>query len=280
VSAPQSPMRLLLKLRSSIHLLILLAFLGGASAIAQDLDNATITGKVADQNGAVIPGATVKVTLANTKTERTVVSDGDGNYKIIQLAPGKYTLEATANSFQPTVMAELEFIGGRNAQIDIVLLPPGIKLDTVVVTTDDASPVDVTRTVVGNTVKTREIESLPVASRSPLDLIFTMGGAAEEPLSVRDLATDSSKRTTPEEAGNFSISGGTAYSNNITIDGLDNNDDRSAKERFTPSMDAVDEVQIIRNQFAAEYGRASGGRINLRTRGGANKFRAGLLLFS
>ncbi|HEX3083561.1 MAG TPA: carboxypeptidase regulatory-like domain-containing protein, partial [Pyrinomonadaceae bacterium] len=243
------------------------------SAAAQDLDNVTISGKVTDQNGAVVPGATVTAKLVDTKVERTAVTDDDGNYKIIQLAPGKYMLTAAANSFQATVESGLEFTAGRNAQIDLVLFPPGLKLDPVVITTEDASPVDVTRTVVGGTVKTREIESLPVASRSPIDLIFTMGGVAEEPLSVRDLATDPSARTTPEEAGNFSISGGTAYSNNITIDGLDNNDDRSAKERFTPSIDAVDEVQIIRNQFAAEYGRASGGRINLRTRGGANKFR-------
>ena len=242
-------------------------------ATAQDLDNVTITGKVTDQNGAVIPGATVTAKLIDTKVERSAVSDGDGNYKLIQLAPGKYTLAASANSFQTTAESGLEFIAGRSAQIDLVLFPPGLKLDPVVVTVEDASPVDVTRTVVGGTVKTREVENLPVASRSPLDLIFTMGGVAEEPLSVRDLANDPSARTTPEEAGNFSISGGTAYSNNITIDGLDNNDDRSAKERFTPSIDAVDEVQIIRNQFAAEYGRASGGRINLRTRGGSNKFR-------
>src|SRR5207244_3910478 len=116
---------------------------------AQDLDNVTITGKVTDQHGAIIPGATVKATLANTRVERTVVTDGDGNYKIIQLAPGKYTVEATAISFQRTFLPGLEFIAGRNAQIDLVLFPPGIKLDTVVVTTDDASPVDVTRTVVG-----------------------------------------------------------------------------------------------------------------------------------
>ncbi|HSP62967.1 MAG TPA: hypothetical protein VLQ90_08310, partial [Pyrinomonadaceae bacterium] len=137
----------------------------------------------------------------------------------------------------------------------------------------EAPQVDTARTVVGGTVATREIESLPVNSRSPLDLIFTLGGVAEEPLSTRDLANDRTfSRSTPEEAGIFSLSGGTAYSNNITIDGLDNNDDRAARERFTPSIEAIDEVQIIRNQFAAEYGRASGGRVNLRTRGGSNKF--------
>jgi len=100
-----------------------------------------------------------------------------------------------------------------------------------------------------------------VNSRSPLDLIFTLGGVSEEPLSTRDLAQDrTSSRSTPEEAGIFSLSGGTAYSNNITIDGLDNNDDRATRERFTPSIEAIDEVQIIRNQFAAEYAaRRAGG---------------------
>src|SRR5262249_13537162 len=105
------------------------------------------------------------------------------------------------------------------------------------------------------------------------DLIFMLGGVSEEPLSTRGLAEDrAAVRNTPEEAGYFSISGAPAYSNNITIDGLDNNDDRAARERFTPSLEAVEEVQLIRNQFAAEYGRASGGRLNLRTRSGASKF--------
>ena len=114
---------------------------------------------------------------------------------------------------------------------------------------------------------------MPILTRSPLDLIFTLPGVAEEPLSTRDLAEDrKGGATTPEEAGTFSLSGGAAYSNNITIDGLDNNDDRAARERFTPSIEAIDEVQIIRNQFAAEYGRASGGRMNLRTRGGSKNF--------
>src|SRR3954469_22780040 len=63
---------------------------------AQDLDNVTLSGKVTDQNGAVIPGATVTVSQENTKAERTTVTDGDGNYKIIQLSPGKYNVKAQA----------------------------------------------------------------------------------------------------------------------------------------------------------------------------------------
>jgi hypothetical protein len=66
--------------------------------------------------------------------------------------------------------------------------------------------------------------------------------------------------------------GAPAYSNNLTIDGLDNNDDRAARERFQPSLEAVAEVQVVTNQFSAEYGRASGGRVNLRTRSGSKNF--------
>jgi len=150
---------------------------------------------------------------------------------------------------------------------------------TVTVTEDDAPLVDTTRTIVGNTITEREIEEIPTDSRSPLDLVLTLGGTSEEQLSTRELSGDRGERgvsapgTTPEEAGIFGLSGGAAYSNNITIDGLDNNDDRSASFRFEPSVDSIAEVQVIKNQFSAEYGRASGGRVNLRTKAGSNKFR-------
>jgi hypothetical protein len=226
-----------------------------------------------DQNNAVIPGATVTATLTVTKLERTVVADDNGQYKLIQLPPGTYSIKAAFTNFATEEKTDLTTIAGQNVQLNFILKPAGISAEAVIISTAEAQQIDTARTVVGGTVTTREVESLPVASRSPLDLIFTLGGVAEEPLSTRDLAEDrTSARSTPEEAGNFSLSGGTAYSNNITIDGLDNNDDRGARERFTPSIEAVEEVHVIRNQFAAEYGRASGGRVNLRTRSGSNQF--------
>lgn len=250
-----------------------LVFLVSQLCSAQDLDTVTIAGHITDQNGAVIPGTSVAATIVKTRVGRTVVADGDGRYKIIQLEPGIYSVKASFAGFAAEEKTELTTVAGQNVQLDFTLKPATVTAEAIIVSVAEASQVDTTRTIVGGTVATREIESLPVNSRSPLDLIFTLGGVSEEPLSTRDLAQDrTSSRSTPEEAGVFSLSGGAAYSNNITIDGLDNNDDRAARERFTPSIEAIDEVQIIRNQFAAEYGRASGGRVNLRTRGGSNKF--------
>jgi hypothetical protein len=250
------------------------------SVSAQDLDNVTFHGKIVDQNNAVIPGATVETILTKTNTTRTTVSDDQGRYRIIQLEPGVYTLRVKATGFAAQEKLELTTIAGQNVQLDITLLPEGVAAG-IEVTSAETPAVDTTRTVVGGTVTTHEVEALPVSTRSPLDLIFTLGGVTEEPLSTRDLAEDrnSANASTPEEAGTFALAGGPAYSNNITIDGLDNNDDRAARERFQPSIEGVEEVQVITNQFSAEYGRASGGRINIKTRGGSNKYRGRAFYF-
>lgn len=242
---------------------------------AQDLDTVTISGRVIDPAGAVIIGAKVTATLPNIAVNRSVVSNDQGRYKLWQLPPGTYILAATAHGFSTTEKGELSLLSGQRAVIDFVLQPQILEVDPITITSINAPNVDTTRTIVGGTLQGSEIQSLPVASRSVLDLIFTLPGVTEEPLSTRDLSEDrnASHANTPEEAGAFALSGGPAYSNNITIDGLDNNDDRSARERFQPSIESVEEVQVVTNQFGAEYGRASGGRINFRTKSGSKDFR-------
>ena len=239
----------------------------------QDLDTVTIFGRIVDQNGAVVPGAEVQ---ANT---RRVTTDDQGRYRLIQLQPGSYSIRVSCPGFATQEFTQIRTTSGQSLQLDVTLLPSSV--EAVVVTTAETPVVDTKRTVVGATLTARETESLPLASRSVLDLIFTLPGVTEEPLSTRDLAEDrnASHASTPEEAGLFALAGAPAYSNNLTIDGLDNNDDRAARERFQPSPDAVAEVQVITNQFSAEYGRASGGRVNLRTRSGSQQFHGSAFYF-
>lgn len=270
--------------RFNLHFIfyLLLCCLGAVDrTVAQNLDNVIIGGRVVDQNGAGIPGASVTATRTSTGSLRTAVADTDGRYRILQLEPDTYVLRASAPGFVVHDSEAIAVISGQNLQLEVMLLAQGVIVDPVIVTSLESGSVDTTRTVVGGTVTAREVEALPVATRSPLDLIFTLGGVTEEPLSTRDLAEDRDRNpgSAPEEAGTFAISGGPAYSNNLTIDGLDNNDDRAARERFQPSLEAVEEVQVITNQFSAEYGRASGGRINIRTRGGTQTFRARVFYF-
>jgi hypothetical protein len=251
------------------------------STYAQDLDDVTISGQVTDQTGALVPGATVTVVFAATNAARTISTDAAGRYRLVELAPGAYNITATSPGFAAVAHNNLTTIAGQHLRLDFVLLPAGVTAEQTVLAEADAGTLDTTRTVVGHTITRAEAESLPVATRAPLDLVFTLPGVTEEPLSTRDLAEDRARstRTTPEEAGTFALAGGAAYSNNFTIDGLDNNDDRAARERFQPSLEAVAEVQVITNQFAAEYGRAAGGRVNLRTRAGTKDLRGRLFYF-
>src|SRR5215217_949914 len=257
---------------SRLTLLTILLFTFNVNA--QDLDTVTISGRVMDQNGAVVPGAEIQATLVKTRLGRTTISDAGGRYRLIQLEPGIYLLRISFPGFAPQEFTGITTVSGQSLQLDATLLPSDVVVEPVVITDAQSPIVDTKRTITGATLTSGEMESLPIASRSVLDLLFTLPGVTEEPLSTRDLAEDRNVNhaNTPEEAGTFSLAGAPAYSNNLTIDGLDNNDDRAARERFQPSLEAVAEVQVITNQFSAEYGRASGGRVNLRTRSGSQRF--------
>ncbi|CAN5646952.1 hypothetical protein BH24ACI3_BH24ACI3_00360 [soil metagenome] len=248
---------------------------------AQDLDNVGISGRVIDPNGLAVPGATVTALQVSTGQSRTVQTDDNGRYRMIGLQPGNYTVRYEAAGFGSKERVGLTTLSGQNLQLDMSLTPADVQAETTVTIDEDSPLIDITRTVVGGTIEAREIEDLPNNSRDALDLVLTLGGTSEESLSTSGLAEDRNvtSGTPPLEQGNFSLSGGTAYSNNLTIDGLDNNDDRSSRERFQPSLEDIAEVQVITNQFSAEYGRASGGRVNIRTRSGSNRYRGRAFMF-
>src|SRR5690606_14006725 len=250
------------------------------TTFAQDLDQVSISGTVYDQNGLPVAGATLTLSDQATGVERTGIADGSGRFRILQVPPGNYVLRAAANGFGMWEAELGSMLPGIEVVIPIVLVPAEVRAETEV-SADDIAAVDTTQVVVGSTIESQEVEELPNLDRNPLDLVLTVGGVSEEALSTADLAEDedANPRSTPIEQGNFSISGGASYSNNITIDVLDNNDDRSARERFQPTLEAVAEVQVVRNQFSSEYGRASGGRVNIRTRGGTKRLRCRAFIF-
>ncbi|MCB1024914.1 MAG: carboxypeptidase regulatory-like domain-containing protein, partial [Acidobacteria bacterium] len=258
------------------------------TVISQDLDDVSIKGNILDINGDSISGAVITATLVRTGIGRTVVSDKNGRYQIIELPPGPYIIKVSAPGFAPIETEEFLTISAQNLKLKFTLSPAAVTAEqTIRVSEDDLPAVDTTRTVVGSTLTQTEIEDLPNTSNDVLDLVYSVTGTAEEPLSIRDLAGDDrigngSELDQPGRiigSGIISLSGGAAYSTNITIDGMDNNDDREAGERFQPPGSSVAEVQVITNQFSAEYGRASGGRVNIRTRAGAKKFRGQASLF-
>ena len=175
----------------SFFLLVLALFVFAVGGFAQDLDDVTISGRIVDSNNAPIVGATVVAKLASTGAERTLVTDEDGRYRFVELAPGTYSVKASSQGFGAKEQIDLVTIAGQNVQLNFVLAPASVQAEqTVTIGGDDAPVVDTTRTIVGGTITEREIEELPNNTRNPLDLIFTLGGVTEEPLSTRNLAND------------------------------------------------------------------------------------------
>ena len=267
---------------------VFLVFTTVFTAFGQDLDDVVISGKVVDANNAIVVGATVTVTYTATNVSRTTTTNADGRYRLIELQPGEYIIKVTADGFADQTKTGLKTVSGQGVQLDFKLSPAGVTAETTVEISGDNAPlIDTTRTIVGNTLTAEQVIEIPNTTNDVLDLVYAVAGTAEEPFSIRNLASDDrigggSDRDQSSEvlgAGSVSLSGGAAFSTNITIDGLDNNDDRAAEFRFQPPVDSVAEIQVIRNQFSAEYGRASGGRINIRTKGGTRKFSGRAFLF-
>lgn len=254
---------------------VLFCFSLSSTFIADDLDHVGFEGVVKDASNNAIVAAKVFAKHSASNSERTTTTNKEGRYRLALLPPGAYELRVEASGFQTVKVEKLNVAAGTIVRRDFQLSPASIAEQITINAESSQGLVDTTRTVVGGTVTQKQIDALPVESRNPLDLIFTLAGTAPPALSEKDLAEGDRQdgfRRTPEESGVFSLTGGTPFSNNLTIEGLDNNDDRAARERFVPSLHAVAEVQVITNQFSAEYGRASGGRVNLRLRGGANRF--------
>jgi hypothetical protein len=255
-----------------LGLIVATSLLAGTSALAGDLT--VIEGRVVDVKGDVVAGATITVRAERSSRSRTAVTNRSGWYRVINLPPGKYTIQARLHGFAPAESTNVEVKSGQTLRHDFRLEPAKIVESIEVRHTRPPLP-DARHATVGTALSSEAIESVPLNGRGALDLVHLTAGAQLPPHEMSDLgdpATRDSLKETPQEAGLVSLAGGRAHSVNVTVDGLDNNDDRLGRERARPGLEMIQEVQIITNHFAAEHGRASGGRINFRTRHGGNSF--------
>jgi outer membrane receptor protein involved in Fe transport len=234
----------------------LMFFLSG-KALAQT-ETGQISGTVLDPQNNAVPNA--KITIRNTGTGalRETASDGHGAFIVTNLLPAKYSVMAEAQGF-----AKLE------QQVD---LPPGgrvaleLKLqvgkvgETVEVSAT-ALAVNTENQTVGQLITSNDLTNLPLLTRNPYDLV---GGAANV-----SSATDAG--LTMRGAG-YNINGLRSAGTNILLDGAANNDEFTASVGQTVPLDSVQEINVLTNNFTAEYGRASAGVVNVTTKSGTNNF--------
>jgi hypothetical protein len=102
------------------------------NAHAQDLDQVTIRGRITDENGAIVPGASVTAILVETGVERTVETDADGRFRLIELEPGVYTVRASFTNFATEEKTDLTTVSGQNVELNFTLRPAGVVAEQTV----------------------------------------------------------------------------------------------------------------------------------------------------
>jgi hypothetical protein len=231
-----------------------------AGAMAQSVATANLHGTVLDPKGAVVSNATVMVRNEAQAFERTTKTGAEGTYQFVLLPPGHYTVIVEAPGFTKLVAKDVGVTVGQEAEFSVTMKVAAAATEVTV--TGEAALVETQRTSSTTTIEQERIENLPINGRNYINFTLTDSQVA------RDVAP--SIGAAPTSGLNFS--GQRARANLVNVDGADNVDASVNGIRSTVSQEAVQEFQIINNSYAAEYGRASGGVVNIITRSGANAF--------
>lgn len=225
----------------------------------------TITGSVKDKQGLPIAGAVVHVTGAELAIDRSANTESDGSYRIAALPPGVYEIRASKDGFTSEIFHKIEVTLNREVPLDIVL-----QVGTVSQTIEVNSGVPLLETAAsstGSTITPQQIEDMPINGRNYLDLLQLVPGVA-----LNRQADPSGDNATPilgERGGN------TLY----LIDGLPNRDNFNGGPSAQFNQDSILEFQVITGGYKAEFGHASGGVVNVVTRGGTNDWHGGASVF-
>jgi hypothetical protein len=240
--------------------------LSGAVGFAQ-VETGQIAGTVTDQSGAVVAGATITITNTATNAERTAKTSESGTYQIISLEPATYQLTVTSSNFQP-FKATVEITVGGHVTLDAKL---SVSASTTEVQVVGAGGVQVnTQTQeMSQVINTQQITALPSLTRNPYDFVALSGN-----VSAGDNTTNSSNsgQNLTNRGVGVSINGQRQSGTEILMDGAENVAIFNADIGQAIPVDAVQEYSILTNNFSAEYGRASGGVVNLTTKSGTNSF--------
>jgi len=231
------------------------------------INTVNLSGMVTDPQGLAVGNAQVNVTNTATGAERSTTTDGAGQYKIVGLPPGQYTLTVEATGFAKLVTENFELTLGVTAQFNPQL---SLKTTTATVTVSgEAAVVETTKTDVSDTITPTQIDNLPINRRDYIHFtLLTPQAAPDDTPSIG---------AAPTSGLNFG--GQRARSNEISIDGADAIDYAVNGVRATVSQEAVQEFQVITSNYMPEYGRAMGGVVNIVTKSGSNEIHGNIFGF-
>ena len=223
---------------------------------------ATIEGTVVDNTGAAIPHAIITIHNTLTGQFRVVATEDRGFFRAEQLPVGNYEVSVSHSGFAPYRQSSFGLDLGQVVRLNVMLTLAAASQQVTV--NAQPSAIDVSQSSVVSSVDQERIEELPVRSRNYLDFVLLAPGVSSAPSSSRPSGS------TLSVGSGFTFGGLRPQSNNVSIDGLDNNDEYTGSSRTELSPEIVQEFQVVNNGLSAESGGASGGSINVITRSGVN----------
>src|SRR5918996_948848 len=247
----------------NVRMLACILLLVPVSLLAQTF-TANLTGLVADPAGAAIPDATVRIENQATRDRREVKTGPEGRFTFSQLQPGVYDLQAEAVGFKSYVQRGINLIAGQSAAVNF-----GMELGAITQQVEvGALAVQVdTQTANQSVTLSRDmVLNLPTNLRNPFSLVHATAG-------ITAPATGISQAVQDQNHDRFGMNGGRSTTTGVMIDGVNASAGNSWNGLLiSPAIDSVQEVQVIRNAYDAQFGRSGGGMVSMVTKGGGNQF--------
>ena len=248
-----------------VGLAVLVLFAASNWAFAQA--TSTINGRITDQAGAVLPGATVTVTSVATGATRETISNAEGLYTVPALNAGIYTVKAQITGFTTFVRDRIELLTGSTLTVDAQL---GVaSLQESVTVSGQAPLAEATQATLSASIRQAEVVQLPMINRSMASLMNLLPGAREVGGAV---SAHGNAQTY------VSFSGGSGQNYNMLVDGIDNKEDHCGGASIVYSLEGIQEFKTISTGASAEYGKGTT-TVLLATKSGTNQLRGSVAVY-
>ena len=246
-----------------LYVLVLL-LLTSAAVYSQSTTYGRFVGTVTDQTGAVLPGVEVTATAEATSVSRLGVTNDRGDYLIDKLIPGSYGVQAELPGFKTQVSPGVRLEVTQVARVDFVMEPGEIAEQVTVV--GRSTIIDTDAVEVAAVVEERKILDLPLPGRDLIQLAFVANGGTRERPPDRDGIDTAWGGGLPAFNGLYS------HSNQISLDGANNQSNFTQRPAVQATPETVQEFKVITNNYSAEYGRVGGAVISMLSKSGSNEF--------
>ena len=242
------------------------------SAAQESIQYGSISGRVEDATGAVIPGVKITSRQKDTNISSSVLTDKDGRFRFPYLRLGEYEIVAQNPGFAETRRSVNVSVG---SAFDLPIVLAVAASQSEVTVNSESELLETARTQIAGTVSRSEVANLPLNGRNFLDLALLVPGVSPTNTAANQLFAETS--AVPGQG--ISIGSQRNFSNGFVLDGLSNNDDAAGLTGAFYGLDVINEFQVVTSGGQAEFGRALGGYVNVVSKSGTNTLHGDLYFY-